>query len=166
VFLKSYGIGFDIVPCFYYRNTDYFLIPAGSQSTKWKRTNPIKDEVILDAINSNNNGKIKKVILLAKQFFKYKRIPSLRSYHLEAIAYYIFNEIQGDYQLSEYLVYFFKNLTNDLLRSCSDPTGLSEPLDSGLDFSMCSIVLSAVKEANMLLERDEGEYCKYVGYSS
>ena len=164
VYLSSYDVGFDLIPAFYYRDVDYFLIPKGSNSTKWKKTNPIKDELILDEINNKNGNKIKDVIRIAKHFFSYKKIPSLRSYHLESCAYYIFNEISGNDSIREYLFYFYDNLDMELLNECEDPTGISEPLSSNLDMLDIKKITVALNEAKSILSNSEEEYCEYVGF--
>lgn len=164
VYLSSYDVGFDLVPSFYYKNVDYFLIPAGSNSTKWKMTNPIKDELILDEINRNNGNKIKDIIKIAKQFFRYKRIPSLRSYHLESCAYYIFDKIKGNHSLSEYLSYFYKNLDSNYLNGCKDPTGISGDLSSNLEIEDVEKILEQLNYAIQNLARSEEDYCAYIGF--
>lgn len=164
VYLSSYDVGFDLISAFYYRDVDYFLIPKGSNSTKWKKTNPIKDELILDEINNKNGNKIKDVIRIAKHFFSYKEIPSLRSYHLESCAYYIFNEISGNDSIREYLFYFYDNLDMELLNECKDPTGISEPLSSNLDMLDIKKITVALNEAKSILSNSEEEYCEYVGF--
>lgn len=164
VYLSSYDVGFDLIPAFYYRDVDYFLIPKGSNSTKWKKTNPIKDELILDEINNKNGNKIKDVIRIAKHFFSYKKIPSLRSYHLESCAYYIFNEISGNDSIREYLFYFYDNLDMELLNECEDPTGISEPLSSNLDMLDIKKITVALNEAKSILSNSEEAYCEYVGF--
>ena len=164
VYLSSYDVGFDLVPAFYYRDVDYFLIPKGNKSTKWKKTNPIKDELILDLINSKNGNKIKEVIKIAKHFFSYKRIPSLRSYHLESCAYYIFNEISGNYSIRDYLVYFYDKLDKSYINGCEDPTGISEPLSSDLDAFDIQKITVALNEAKSILVNSEEDYCEYVGF--
>ena len=164
VYLSSYDVGFDLIPAFYYRDVDYFLIPKGSNSTKWKKTNPIKDELILDEINNKNGNKIKDVIRIAKHFFSYKKIPSLRSYHLESCAYYIFNEISGNDSIREYLFYFYDNLDMELLNECEDPTGISEPLSSNLDMLDIKKITVALNETKSILSNSEEAYCEYVGF--
>ncbi len=45
VYLKSYSVGFDIVPVWQIANDNYYLIPAGRGSTKWKKSNPKKMKI-------------------------------------------------------------------------------------------------------------------------
>jgi len=165
VYLSTYNVGFDLVPCFYYKDVKYFLMPAGSGSTRWKKTNPEKDDHILDRINNVNGYKIKDVIKLAKQFFRYKKIKSLRSYHLEACAYYIFDKVHCSANLADYLAYFYSNLTQERIDSCPDPTGLSERLTSGLSRTDIGNILSELKNAVEALKQGEQYYCEYVGFS-
>lgn len=164
VFLSSYGVGFDLVPAFYYSDVKYFLIPKGSRSTKWKKTNPLIDEIILDDINSKNGFKIKDVIKISKHFFSYKQIPSLRSYHLESCAFFIFNEISGNYSLRDYLEYFYSKLDRRYLNGCKDPTNISEDLSSNLDSTDIEKITTELNSAIDVLKISEEKYCEYVGF--
>ena len=69
VYLTSYEVGFDIVPAFKIKNYDYYLIPAGGNSSKWKRSNPKKDEEILNILNEKHNGLLKNTIRIIKYWF-------------------------------------------------------------------------------------------------
>jgi len=164
VYLKSYDVGFDLVPGFYIRDKDYYLIPKGSKSTQWKKTNPKIDELILNNINSNNNNRIKDVIKMAKYFFSYKKIPRIRSYHLESCAYHIFKDITGNYSTREYLKYFYSNIDSSYLNSCIDPTGLSDNLTSYLESEEIIKILSQLALAVSSLDHSEEDYCEFVGF--
>src|SRR3989344_694856 len=134
LFLTSYGVGFDLTPVFEISNDDYYLMPEGKGMHKWKKSNPLIDHAHITHLHEKHNYMLKDIILLAKYWFKRKRIKSPRSYHLESVAYHLFDSIPpGVYTHTGWLSYLLKNINKDNhLISCPDPTGLSEPLSSGL----------------------------------
>lgn len=163
VYLASYDVGFDIVPAFRVENQGYYLIPAGGGSPYWKRTNPKKDEVILDQLNEKHSNLLKNTIRIMKYWFRKKRIKSLRSYHLETIAYYIFSEEGSCTSYPECLHTFYRNLNAaGYLKECPDPTGLSGNLTSKLTEDDIQGILAEASKAIEYLDQGEEEYVHYV----
>ncbi len=87
LFLSSYSLGLDIVPAFEVVNSDYYLIPEGSNSSKWKQSNPKTDQKIVDQLHRHHNELFKDIVRIAKHWFRKKKIVSLRSYYLESALY-------------------------------------------------------------------------------
>lgn len=163
VYLSSYEVGFDIVPAFWIENDNYYLMPAGSGSTYWKRTNPKIDETILDELNKQHNNLLKNTVRIMKYWFKKKKIRCLRSYHLEAIAYYVFAQKESCLSYSECLQTFYANLNmSGYLKECPDPTRLSGSLTSKLTEQDIQRIMDEAAKALLHLERGEEHYVSYV----
>ena len=164
VYLTSYEVGFDIVPVWEIENESYYLMPIGEGRSIWKLTNPFKDEIIINDLNKKHNELLKEIIKIMKYWFKKKKIKSPRSYHLEAIIYYIFINLTPIYTYTQGLKVCFSNLLikKDLLTQCPDPTGLSEALKSGLMEEDVNNIFSEARVALMKLQNGEEEFVKYV----
>ncbi len=164
VYLSSYQMGFDIVPVWKIENENYYLMPIGGGYSKWKRTNPLKDEEIINILNKKHNDFLKNITKIIKYWFRKKRIKSPRAYHLEAIIYYIFLDLLPIFSYAQGLNEFYKSLINkkNLLVQCPDPTGLSEPLNSGLVEEDINNILKESIIAFLKLQNGEEEFVKYV----
>jgi len=164
VYLTAYEVGFDIVPAWEIINENYYLIPAGGDSTKWKRSNPKIDENILDELNEKHNKLLKNIIRIVKYWFRKKKIKTPRSYHLESIAYYIFGKKESaTSSYVEGLIYFYENINyNDYLKKCPDPTNLSGDLSSNLNDNDISKIIAESEKAISCLRKNEEEFVRYV----
>lgn len=163
LFLSSYGVGFDITPVFEIANDDYFLMPQGKGLHKWKKSNPLIDHAHITELDERHSHILKEIILIAKYWFKRKRIKSLRSYHLEAIAYHLFDYTpQAAYPHEDGLAYLLKNLNyNNYLYSCPDPTGLSDPLSSSVT---AEDVANIQNESNIAIQHLSQSNDKFIEY--
>jgi len=164
LFLSSYGVGFDITPVFEISNDDYFLMPQGKGLHMWKKSNPLIDHAHITELDERHNYILKDIILLAKYWFKRKRIKSLRSYHLESIAYHLFDYTpQAAYAHEDGLAYLLKNLNdNNYLYSCPDPTGLSDPLSSGFTIEDVINIQNEANIATQHLSQGNDKFIEYV----
>lgn len=164
LFLSSYGVGFDINPVFEIMNDDYFLMPQGKGLHMWKKSNPLIDHAHLAELDERHNYILKEIILIVKYWFERKRIKSLRSYHLEAIAHHLFNYIPvGPYKHEEGLAYFLINLNkNNYLYSCPDPTGISDPLLSGFTTEDVANIQNEANIAIKHLSQGNDKFTEYV----
>jgi hypothetical protein len=164
VYLTSYKVGFDIVPAWEIINDNYYLIPVGGGSTKWKRSNPKIDENILNDLNKKHNMLLKNIIKIVKYWFRKKKIKTPRSYHLESIAYYVFGKKEKPTtNYVEGLIYFYKNINyNNYLKKCPDPTKLSGDLSSNLDEDDVNKILTEANKAIEHLKKGEEEFVRYV----
>jgi tRNA nucleotidyltransferase (CCA-adding enzyme) len=164
VYLSSYEVGFDIVPDWKIENENYYLMPVGEGKSRWKRTDPFKDEYIINNLNKKHNELLKEIIKIMKYWCKKKRIKSPRSYHLEAIIYNIFINTDPIYNYTQGLEICFSYLLakKELLTWCPDPTGLSEALQSGLTGEDIDNILSEARIALMKLQNGEEEFVNYV----
>lgn len=134
VWLESYGLGLDIVPCFHIvprdGSQDFYYIPMGDGNTMWKSTNPKIDQRISDNLHVRHDRKLKPVIKLIKYWNKTQDSDHLRSYHIEAVAWYVFHAHPAkiiDYASG--VKYFFDNAPTLLANNCKDPTGIGGFID-------------------------------------
>jgi hypothetical protein len=152
------GIGIDVVPCFHIvprdGSQDLYYIPAGYQSGGWKKTNPKLDKNISDHLHARHNNKLKPLIKLIKYWNEQFNGGRLRSYHLETIAWYIFNNYPGT--INHYataLIYFFKEASARLVNDCPDATGIGDPIDSYLSPADRRISIQNIEATKNILQR-------------
>jgi hypothetical protein len=137
VWLSTYGLGIDVVPCFHLiprdGSQDHYYIPEGNGSDGWKTTNPKIDAIISSTLHDRHNKLMKKIVRLAKYWNTVSNANRLRSYHLETIVWHIFDEKTDSVQSLELgLINFFSSLDKWLANSCPDKTALGGPLDQYL----------------------------------
>jgi hypothetical protein len=152
VWLDSYNLGLDVVPCFNIvpndGNKDYYYIPMGHGSDMWISTNPKIDESISNNLDKKHNGRLKPIIKLLKHWNQEYNAGRLRSYHMEATAWYIFHNrstsIDGH---SEGLHHFFSNATPYFQNNCNDPTGIGGHIDSYLAASDRNLTINAIQQS-------------------
>jgi len=157
VWLDSYGLGLDIVPCFHIipRDGSYerYFIPFGAGNSMWRATNPKIDEETCTLLNQQHDGKLKPVIKLIKYWNQTKNNGQLRSYHIEVMVLRIFSTQL--YKISDYgqaIKCFFDNATNSLMRPCRDLTGLgTENVDSYLTPEKKTLILSELLRAQQII---------------
>ena len=134
VWLDSYKLGIDIVPCFHIvpmdGSQDVYYIPTGSNNDGWTMTNPKVDQKILDALNERHDKKLKPVIKLVKIWNGLQNGRRIRPYHLETICYYIFDKHPGSITHPGLaLMHFFENAGAYLQGNCPDATGIGGHVD-------------------------------------
>lgn len=156
VWLDSYQLGLDIVPCFHIQpnsgSQDFYYIPFGRGSTMWMTTNPKIDEQISSFLDQKHNKKLKPVIKLIKYWNQKQNGGRLRSYHIEAVAWYIFNQHPNkiiDYPSA--VKYFFDNASQYFAVSCNDPTKLGGYIDSYLTQDARAQTLQKIQEARTII---------------
>ena len=154
VHLSSYDRSFDLVPAWSIPEREYFLIPQGEQKHRWKKTNPFRDKDILGSLDQKTSSTATPAILIMKHWFSRKQIVTPRSYHLEALAYNVLTDMtEPTASLLDTLAMLLNNFDyRGLLASCPDPTGLSEPLKSGLAAQDISKITSEGKRAALILK--------------
>lgn len=161
LYLSSYDLSLDIVPAFKIGNSNYFLIPNGSNSSKWKKSNPLTDQKIVDDLHTFHNYYFKDIVRIAKFWFKQKKIKSPRSYHLESAAYHIFSNTNPLENHVKGLETFYRNFGNYLLE-CPDPTGLSDPITSNLEQEEILKIILEMSKALDHLSAGEEAFIDYV----
>lgn len=156
VWLDSKKLGLDIVPCFHILpsdgSQDFYYIPYGRGSDMWKTTNPKIDQLICDHLHLRFDKKLKPVIKLIKYWNQNYNNGRLRSYHLEAIVWYVFEEHQSS--ITDYLSalkYFFANANNFLASPCPDPTRLGGEIDTYLDSASRRLSMQKIVETQQSL---------------
>lgn len=164
VYLSSYDIGFDIVPALFNKQSQTYRIPKGEGTHDWKSSNPGKDEEIISKLNKKHNEYLKNVIKILKYWMKKKQVKSLRSYHLEAICYFIFDEVYPISSISEGLKIFYQKISQlqyrNYVLSCPDPTGIGSNLSSGYTQEDLNNLISKTGIALNKLNEGENSYVK------
>ncbi len=136
--LSSYDLGIDIVPCFHVKprdttQQDFYYIPLGDNNPGWLKTNPQIDANISKRLHDLHNKKLKSVIKLLKYWNREKNFDRIRSYHLEAVAWYVFhNHPSAITSMSEGIRYFFNNARPYLEQQLKEPTGFGGIVDTYL----------------------------------
>lgn len=158
VWFDAYGLGIDVVPCFHVvprdGTRDVYYIPNGQADGQWMITNPKIDQEISDTLHNQHNEKLKPVVRLLKLWNRNHNAEAVRSYHLEAICWYIFNQYPekiNDYEGA--IRYFFENSLSYFEGNCSDPTQLGAPIDSYLSPVFRSATIEKNKEAQAVLRQ-------------
>jgi hypothetical protein len=152
IWLDSYGMGLDIVPCFHILpkdgRRDFYYIPQGGESDEWMTTNPKIDAEICDSVDVRHDNKLKPVIRLLKHWNEIHNASRLQSYHLETVAIYVFHNHPDKIQDHATAIrYFFNNAGTWLQNSCQDMTGLGGPVDSYLTPEARQLTLVKIAEA-------------------
>ena len=91
-FFSSYNLTIDCVPYWQVNDGDFFLIPKWWRDIFWKRTNPRIDNEKINELNNFYDGKLKDIIKVLKYWNKKYNEPRFKSYHLECLIYYGFQE--------------------------------------------------------------------------
>lgn len=164
IWLSSYDIGLDLVPSFTTKDKDYYLIPSGHGKNTWLKTNPQKDEEIVNELDKRHNGLLKDIIRVVKYWNKKKNKNRLRSYHIEAIAVNVFQHQSSIRSYIEGLRIYFQNFIY-YVSSCPDPTGLGEPITSNLDRNQINLTQQEINKALLYLNwwNSEGDFVNYLG---
>jgi hypothetical protein len=151
VWLKSYELGFDVVPCVHVvpalgGSKDYYLIPKGDRTTLWLATNPQLDAERLDGLDKKQNGRMRGTVKLLKRWNDRPNRGRLRPYHLEVMALNIF-ELYSIKSYLDALRYFFTAAPGRLGQPCPDPSDLGPNVDRYLDQEQRDLSLEAVGSA-------------------
>lgn len=91
-FFSSYNLTIDCVPYCKVNDGDFFLIPKWWNNIYWKRTNPTIDNEKINELNNFYDGKLKDIIKVLKYWNKKYNESRFKSYHLECLIYYGFQE--------------------------------------------------------------------------
>lgn len=161
VWLESYNMGIDIVPCFHVLPKDgtkeFYFIPQGGESHEWLKTNPKIDTEIVDGLDERHDKKFKSVVRLIKHWNEVHNNSRLKSYHLETIASCIFHNHPNkitDYHTA--LQYFFNNAGSYVQNSCSDMTGIGGVIDSYLTLENRNLTLQKIEQVRQQINPKVG----------
>ena len=163
IWLSSYNMGLDLVPSFTVKDEDYYLIPSGYGKNTWQKTNPKKDEKLINELDKHHNGLLKDIIRVVKYWNKKKNRNRLRSYHVEAIAMNVF-QLQYQNSITSYiegLRTYFQDFAK-YVNSCPDPTELGEPITSNLDRNQINLTQQEIRNA-LLWISEEYLFNYYIG---
>ncbi len=155
VWLDSYGMGIDVVPCFHIiprdGSRDFYYIPKGGDSHEWMTTNPKIDAEIVDGLDKRHGNKFKPIVKIIKYWNQVHNGSRLQSYHLETIISHMFHAHPGEIQDYPTAVrYFFNNVDGYFANACADMTGLGDPVDTYLtdeDRRLTRVKASQAKQA-------------------
>jgi hypothetical protein len=151
VWLESYNLGIDIVPCFHIIPRDgsqeYYYIPEGGISEGWISTNPNIDKNISEAFVRRFGDNFKNFVRLIKFWNEKKNSGRLRSYHLETVIWQVMrNYSQAITDYGHSVAYFFENCHDHLSNNCPDATGIGDSVDKYLSIISRLSSLEKVKE--------------------
>jgi len=151
VWLDSYQLGLDIVPCFHIMprdgRRDFYYIPAGGDQHTWLSTNPKIDKEIVDAMDTFHDGKFKPVVRLLKHWNEVHNASRLESYHIETVAVYALGWEQKITDHADGVRRFFSNAGIHLQNPCPDMTQLGGPVDTYLSQEARQATVQKLREA-------------------
>lgn len=124
---RGTDIGYDVVPAFRHDGGGY-LIPDHERGS-WIRTDPDRHREACIAANRAAGNMLNALIKMAKAINARHHRP-LRSFHLEVMAYSAFPSRPGSYPGG--LRQLFVHLSDRVLQSCPEPSGLGPKIDQGM----------------------------------
>lgn len=128
--LEQFSLKVRVTPAF--SSGDCFYIPEERTELLWRKVSPQKEKEILEKVNLRHNNTLIPLIRYIKLWNETKNNESFRNYHIEAIAYFIFEEIPTPVKsLREALDQYVKSMSR-YIYNCPDPTQLSLPIHSYL----------------------------------
>ncbi|MEK7165567.1 MAG: hypothetical protein AAB874_02040 [Patescibacteria group bacterium] len=156
VWLDSYKLGIDVVPCFHIvpsdGSQDFYYIPAGNDKDYWLKTNPKIDEKISENYQKYHNNQFSGLVRLLKHWNRDYNAERLQSYHLETLSWYVFSGIPTKIQhYGDALNFFFENVTQYLAIACPDATKLGDPIDQYLSPENRQKTLQRIAETSSLI---------------
>jgi hypothetical protein len=156
VWLESYGLGIDIVPCFHLKprdgSTEHYFIPEGGGSHGWVKTNPKLDNDLCDYLHEKHDKKLKHIIRLLKFWNVDQNGTRLKPYHLDVLIWKVFLAHPGKItSYPEGIKYFFDNVVSHLSVECPDLWKLSGNVDSYLTPEIRQQILKKVREMQTIL---------------
>ena len=136
IWLSTYGMGLDIVPCFHVMplfGQDVYYIPVGGGGSNWMKTNPKLAQEMLDkdAAQSWLNGNLKPVIMFMKYWNREKNYSRLESYHVECMVWDFF-KYTPMHGYASAVTSFLAASADRIAGACPDPTGIGSNIDDYL----------------------------------
>jgi hypothetical protein len=119
----------DVVPSFY-RTGGGFLIP-NTYTKNWISTDPKKHVSLFASANQANNSRLKPVIKMLKCWNRNISFD-LNNFHVEVLAYHIFNNITIS-DFSSGVRYFFDKGRLEVRKKNADPAGYSDDVGTYLN---------------------------------
>lgn len=148
----------DVVPSFNRQGGGY-LIP-NSVTKSWIETDPSKHVSLFATANASNNHKLKPLIKMLKCWNRNISF-GFRNFHLEVLAYYIFQYRTID-QYSSAIKLFFDNAREDVASQNPDPVGFSD--DVGAYINTQTKIAQAVSNMTTAYNRSfKAEYFAQAG---
>lgn len=130
--LISKDWAFDIVPCFHTAKDEngesFYLIP--NKDGNWKKTNPKRDQFLINYIDIQKQGKLRPLIRLCKKWNKYKKMVTLESYLLETMLYNFGSDEEMKYSLKFIFLDALEYLANHIYSSVYDMKGIQGDINT------------------------------------
>lgn len=128
--LEKQNIEVRITPSFAWDHS--FFVPLEHSELLWRKVSPYREKEMLTEINRAHKGNITRAIRLMKMWNEGRNNESFRNYHIEAIAYFIFEEIPTATQDVIDTLRLYVNNMSRYIYNCPDPTGLDTPIHAYL----------------------------------
>ncbi|MFD2611407.1 CBASS oligonucleotide cyclase [Paenibacillus gansuensis] len=137
----------DVVPSFYRQGGGY-LIP-NTITKQWVETDPKKHVTLFSQANQSHNSMLKPVIKMLKCWNKNISFE-FSNFHIEVLAYHIFNNVRID-DYSSGVRYFFDKARSEVRKQNPDPSGFSA--DVGAYLNSEAKILKAVSNLTTAYNR-------------
>lgn len=162
VYLSSYDLSYDLLPCFHVVNDGYYLIPCGGGVPRWKRTYPDAAKKRLNDLMPLTSDWLKWAIMVVKHWFGKRKLKTPSSFHLECICCRIVEAYEGELlTLASVVGVLLHNLNFEgLLYGAQDPSGTGVWIESGLEAQEVQRISEVGTEAAALLVQNQEQFCQ------
>lgn len=134
VAVKFHDFTVEVAPAFKDSDGGYRIPDTYSGGRSWVRTDPRGYKQRFDAVDNARNGRLKKVVRVAKKFRSNRNLP-VSSYHMEVMAYnYVHYHPDNSASTEELVEGFFEQLPRRISRGSHDPVN-GDRVDSNMDRS-------------------------------
>lgn len=125
--VERHSLEVRITPAFAWDHS--YFIPQEKSELLWRRVSPFHEKERLDKINAMHNGFVIPAIRYLKRWNEVRNNEGFRNYHVEAIAYFIFEEIPTPAKSVMEALRLYAAQMSKYIYSCPDPTGLDAPIN-------------------------------------
>jgi hypothetical protein len=134
-----------------------YVIPQEKSELLWRKVSPEKEKEKLEKVNAAHKGQIIPLIRCMKFWNESKNNECFRNFHVEATAYFIFEEIPTPVaSLLEAMKLYTSQLTK-YIYNCPDPTGLDAPIHAYLpdNIDQWYMFMNRIAQLKMAIESGE-----------
>lgn len=124
--LKGESIELRLTPAIPF--LDGYLIPEEKSELLWKRISPLKERGALEMINKRHSGNVIAAVRCIKYWNLTRNTESFRSYHLEAIACLVFEEIPTPITSLIHALELYAKHMSKYIYNCPDPVRMTESI--------------------------------------
>lgn len=164
--LEKYSLEVRITPAFAWDHS--FYVPAEKSELLWKKVSPGKERQRLAKVDEHHNHFIIPLIRYIKRWNMTKNNESFRNYHVEAIAYFIFEEIPTPANSLVDAIKLYVKQMSRYIYNCPDPTNLSTPVHTYLpdNIDQWYLFMNRISELKTAVENGERAMVDFVTQSS